>query len=123
MAYDEGLAERVRRALQGRNDVVEKRMFGGCAFLVSGSMACGITAHDLMVRVGPERYEAALSRPHARPMDFTGRPLRGMVYVTAEGLRTDASLASWIEEAVLVATSAPKKSTPKRSSRAERPGR
>lgn len=118
MAFDEKLAQRIRRALDGRADVVEKKMFGGIAFMVSGRMACGVTSRDLMVRVGPERYEAALSRPHARPMDFTGRPLRGMVYVGPEGLRTDAVLEGWVAEAVLVATSSPKKPTPARSGRA-----
>jgi TfoX/Sxy family transcriptional regulator of competence genes len=117
MAYDEELAERVRRALQGRTGVVEKKMFGGLAFLISGSMACGVTAADLMIRVGPERYEAALSRPHVRLMDFTGRPLRGLVYIAAKGVQTDASLASWIAEAVEVATSTPTESSPKRTRR------
>lgn len=120
MAYDEALAERVRGELEGRANVVEKKMFGGIAFMVSGSMACGVIADDLMIRVGPERYEAALARPHARPMDFTGRPLRGMVYIAAEGLRTDASLATWIAEAVHAAMSGPKKPAPKPSRRIRR---
>ncbi|MDP2674691.1 MAG: TfoX/Sxy family protein [Dehalococcoidia bacterium] len=74
MAYDEELAERVRRALAGRKGISEKKMFGGIAFMLGGNMFCGIVKDQLMVRVGPERYDDALSRPHARPMDFTGPP-------------------------------------------------
>jgi TfoX/Sxy family transcriptional regulator of competence genes len=96
MSYDEKLAERIRRALGPREDVEERRMFGGLAFLRSGRMFCGITADDLMVRVGPERYEAALQKPHVRPMDFTGRPMKGYVYVAPAGRRTDAALRAWI---------------------------
>ncbi|MEO6325678.1 MAG: TfoX/Sxy family protein [Thermoanaerobaculia bacterium] len=108
MAYGEGLAERIRRTLQVRDAVVERKMFGGIAFMVAGSMACGVVGRDLMVRVGPERYDRALERPHVRPMDFTGRPLRGMVYVGSEGLVTESSLASWVDAAVEFALSAPR---------------
>jgi hypothetical protein len=96
MSYDEQLAARIRRCLAGRRDVVEKKMFGGLCFMVGGAMCCGLTKTDFMVRVGPERYEDALAQPHARPMDFTGRPLKGMVYVGPEGTRTDVALARWV---------------------------
>jgi hypothetical protein len=96
VSYDEKLAARIRSMLVVRDDVVEKKMFGGLCFMVGGSMCCGLTKTDFMVRVGPEQYEHALAQPHARPMDFTGRPLKGMVYVSPEGLRTDAALARWI---------------------------
>jgi TfoX/Sxy family transcriptional regulator of competence genes len=96
MSYDEKLAMRLRSMLSIRDDVVEKKMFGGLCFMVSGSMCCGLTKTDFMVRVGLAQYEEALAEPHARPMDFTGRPLKGMVYVAPEGLRTDAALASWL---------------------------
>ena len=79
MPYSEKLADRIRMALDGRDDVVEKKMFGGVAFMVSGSMACGIIGDDLMARVGADQFEVALGRPHARVMDFTGRPLKGFV--------------------------------------------
>ena len=79
MSYDEKLARRIRKTLAATNDVVEKKMFGGLAFLLHGHMFCGIINEDLMVRVGPQQYEAALSQRHARPMDFTGRPLNGYV--------------------------------------------
>lgn len=82
MSYDEALALRIRALLADRSDVVERKMCGGLCFMVNGRMCCGLTKTDFMVRVGPEQYEEALSRPHARPMDFTGRPLTGMVHVT-----------------------------------------
>ncbi len=106
MAYDEGLANRIRTALRGRDDVVEKKMFGGLTFMVAGTMACGVVHDDLMVRVGPDGHEAALAQPHTRPMDFTGRPIRGMVYVDPAGLASDADLAHWVDRAVSVATAA-----------------
>jgi TfoX/Sxy family transcriptional regulator of competence genes len=96
MAYDERLAERVRAVLRGRAGFEEREMFGGVAFLRRGRMFCGIVKGDLMVRVGPERYEDALGRAHVRPMDFTGRPMKGMVYVAAPGLRGEA-LHRWVE--------------------------
>src|SRR3989304_10001362 len=109
MAYDEKLAERVRRALTPRESLVEKKMFGGIAFMLRGNMCCGIVRDDLMVRVGPERHEEALAQPHARPMDFTGRPMRGMVYVTPEGCRTDEALKRWVEQGLNFAETLPPK--------------
>lgn len=81
MGHDERTAERVRRILSGRRDVVEKKMVGGLSFIVNGSMCCGVTGTALMVRVGPEARERALAQPHVRPMEFTGRPLAGFVCV------------------------------------------
>jgi TfoX/Sxy family transcriptional regulator of competence genes len=96
MSYDETLAARIRAVLSSRDDVVEKKMFGGLCFMVGGAMCCGLTKSDFMVRVGPDEYEHALAQPHARPMDFTGRPLKGMVYVAPAGLRTRAGLERWV---------------------------
>jgi TfoX/Sxy family transcriptional regulator of competence genes len=96
MSYDEKLADRIRRALGPREDVEERKMFGGLAFLRGGRMFCGITADDLMLRVGPEQYEKVLQKAHVRPMDFTGRPMKGYVYVAPEGRRTDAALRAWV---------------------------
>lgn len=100
MSFDEKTAERVRRILAPRDDVVEKKMFGGLCFMVNGSMCCGLTRTALMVRVGRDRYEDALAQSHARPMDFTGRPLAGMVYVDPPGYETEAALARWIRRGV-----------------------
>ena len=94
--FDEALAVRIREALRDRMDVTERKMFGGLAFLVRGHMCCGIVGNDLMVRVGAGDHERALAEPHARPMDFTGRPSRGMVYVGAAGVRTKQALRGWI---------------------------
>jgi TfoX/Sxy family transcriptional regulator of competence genes len=96
MSFDEALATRVRRVLAPRSDVTERRMFGGICFLVGGSMACGIVKAELCVRVRPGRHEEALSAPQTRPMDFTGRPMRGFVYVGAAGLADSAALRKWV---------------------------
>ena len=109
MAYDEGLAQRVREALSDQSAVIEKKMFGGLAFMVDGHMCCGVTRETLMVRVGPDAYEAALARPHARPMDFTGRPLKGMVYVDREGHEEDEDLQSWVERGLAFTNTLPAK--------------
>lgn len=109
MAYDEGLAQRVREALSERADLTEKKMFGGLCFLLGGNMCCGITTEDLMLRVGPDAYDSTLARPHAREMDFTGRAMKGMVYVGADGLSDDEALNEWLGIAVGFAGSLPPK--------------
>jgi TfoX/Sxy family transcriptional regulator of competence genes len=96
MAYDVNLAARIRDAIERRTPVVEKKMFGGVAFLVGGHMCCGVVANELCVRVGAARNEEALGRPHARPMDFTGKPMKGYVYVAAAGIRDARALAEWV---------------------------
>ena len=109
MAFDEAVAGRVRDALAGLPDVVEKRMFGGMAFMVRGNMCCGVIGDRLMLRVGPKRYETALSRPHAKAMDITGRPMKGMVYVEPAGFASSRDLKTWIERAMEFALSLPAK--------------
>ena len=109
MAFDETVAGRVRKALAGAQSVVEKRMFGGIAFMVHGNMCCGVIGDRLMLRVGPDGYEAALSRPHAKPMDFTGRPMKGMVYVEPAGFASGGDLKAWIARATGFALSLPPK--------------
>jgi TfoX/Sxy family transcriptional regulator of competence genes len=109
MAYDEGTAQRVRDALIGVDDVIEKKMFGGLCFMVRGHMCTGITIEDLMVRVGPDSYTEALTRPHAREMDFTGKALKGFVYVDARKVDNDAEFESWINLALDFVQSLPPK--------------
>jgi len=95
MAFDENLAERLRLLFRGKYKVTEKKMFGGLAFMVNGHMCCGIVATHLVVRTGPNAFERALKRAHARPMDFTGRPMKGFVYVAPSGYHSERDLKSW----------------------------
>lgn len=120
MPYDERLAERIRRALSGNEAVVERRMFGGIAFLLRGNMCCGVTKDLLMLRLGSQGAEVALGRPHTREMGFTGRPMKGMVYVEPEGVRTEAELRRWLEQAVEFAQTLPEKQKAKRGTPAAR---
>lgn len=96
MAFDEGLAERIRNLLGNRHDVEEKRMFGGLCFMVAHHMSCGIVGDKLMARVGPDNYEKCLTRKHVHEMKFTGKPMKGMVYVEPEGIEEDEDLAVWL---------------------------
>jgi TfoX/Sxy family transcriptional regulator of competence genes len=109
MAYDEGLAQRIRDLLDERRDVTEKKMFGGIAFMVAGHMSVGIIKDDLMVRVGPEAHERLAREPHARDMDFTGKPMKGYLYVAPPGVASDAGLRRWVDRGVAFATSLPPK--------------
>jgi TfoX/Sxy family transcriptional regulator of competence genes len=96
MAYDEGVAERLREVFAGQANIVEKKMFGGIAFMHAGNMCCGIVNDVLMARVGPDAYEEALTRPGAREMDFTGRSMKGFVYVDPDGFAEDDQLREWV---------------------------
>ena len=109
MAYDERLADRVRAALDGQDGLGERKMFGGLAFMLNGNMCCGVVKNDLMIRVGPDAYDDALSQPGARPMDFTSRPMRGMVYVSQKSMADDNALATWVERGAAFAMSLPAK--------------
>jgi hypothetical protein len=96
MAYDEGLAERLRELLVDRPGITEKKMFGGLAFMYRGHMLVGIIDDSLMARVGPDAYVEALRHPLAREMDFTGKPMKGYVYVDPAGFESDADLSRWV---------------------------
>lgn len=109
MAFDTSLAERVRQQLRKQSSLEEKKMFGGLAFMVKGHMCCGIVGNELMVRVGPEQHAEALQQPHTRPMDFTGKPMKGMVYIAAAGLAKDAALRAWVERGLKFVCKLPKK--------------
>ena len=109
MAIDEGLAERVREQLQGLQGLTERRMFGGLVFMLNGNMCMGLVRESLMLRIGPDNYEATLALPYAGPMDFTGKPLRGFIYVAPEGIAEDEDLAAWIERGIAFAGSLPPK--------------
>jgi TfoX/Sxy family transcriptional regulator of competence genes len=114
MAYDERLANRVRRAFGARHDITERKMFGGLAFLCRGRMCCGIVGNDLMVRIPEDQIATVMRGRHVRPMDFTGKPLKGFVYVSPSGFRTAATLRAWLTRGERVAE---EKATKRRPSR------
>jgi TfoX/Sxy family transcriptional regulator of competence genes len=109
MPFDEGLAERVRGILEEHGPASERRMFGGLAFLMRGHMTVGIVKDELMVRLGPDAYGQAVREPHARAMDFTGRPMKGFVFVASPGLESDSDLQRWVERGVAYTSSLPAK--------------
>ena len=109
MAYSQSLAARVRHALRDQGRVLEKRMFGGVAFLLRGNLCVALLDQSLIVRVGPAAYETALAEPHIREFDFTGRPMRGWVVADPEAIDLDADLHRWIERAVAFAQTLPAK--------------
>jgi TfoX/Sxy family transcriptional regulator of competence genes len=109
LAADEETAARVRSLLAARDDVAERRMFGGLAFMVSGNMLCAVGADHLMVRVGREGYEEALRQPHATEMRFTGRAMPGYVTVEPPGYASDEAVARWIGMALRFVTTLPQK--------------
>ena len=109
MAYDEPLAERIQALIGKRRGVTEKRMFGGLAFMLNGNMCCGVVNDRVMLRLGPEGADEALKAPHAEPMDFTGKPMKSMVYLRPEGYEADADLERWVETAMRFAKTLPAK--------------
>lgn len=109
MAYEEGLADRVRKILAVREDVVEKKMFGGLTFMVAGHMCCGVAGDELMLRLGEDAAATALNQPNVRPMDFTGRPLKGMMFVTPDGCADGRALRRWVSKALDFVSALPPK--------------
>jgi hypothetical protein len=109
VAYDEGLADDVRAHLGTRRQLSEKEMFGDIAFLIDGNMAVGVSGDSLMVRVGKDAHDEAVTRPGARIFDMGARPMRGWIVVSPEGFADDAALGAWIDEGVAYAASLPSK--------------
>jgi TfoX/Sxy family transcriptional regulator of competence genes len=123
MAYDLGLADRIRLVLRPAGPFAERKMFGGLCFLVNGRMCCGVMKTDLVLRLTPEAAAEALREPHVRPMDFTGKPMKSMIYVAAAGVDSDSSLESWVKSAEAIARTLPAKVRTKTSrERAHLPG-
>jgi TfoX/Sxy family transcriptional regulator of competence genes len=108
MAYDLKLAERIRSELNGM-PFVEKKMFGGVGLLLNGNLACGVNKDNLIVRVDPEKHNALLKKPHAKPFDLTGKPMKGWLLVEADGVKTDKQLSAWVKEGVEFAVTLPPK--------------
>jgi TfoX/Sxy family transcriptional regulator of competence genes len=109
MAFDEGLVERIRDMVSDEPGLSERTMFGGLCFLANGNMCFGIVDSEIMVRVGPDAYDVALCEPHARQIDFTGRSMRGMLYVDEQGISEDDALAEWLRRGLDFAQSLPSK--------------
>lgn len=109
MPYDEGLAERVRAVVQRRQGITERKMFGGLAFMSNGHMFVGVLGATLMARVAPSEYEQALAEPHVRKMDFTGKPMKGYVFIEPDGLGSDEALDYWVGKSYRFAASLPPK--------------
>lgn len=98
MAYDQWLYERVKNVLtEKRVGFEERRMFGGICFMVDEKMCLGVNNERLMIRLHPDIYEQVLQEPGCRAMDFTGRPMKGFVYVENEGIESDELLGRWIQ--------------------------
>ena len=109
MAYDETLADRIRAAVTALDgNVTERKMFGGLAFMLNGHMFAGVVGQALMLRLGEPAASHALSRPHVREMDFTGRPMKGMVFIEPDGLNGTA-LQRWVTDAAAFVQSLPAK--------------
>ena len=108
MAYSEKLAERIRAQLN-ETSFVEKKMFGGIGFLLNGNMACGVNKDNLIVRIDPEKQNTLLKKPHAKPFDLTGKPMKGWLVVEADGVKTDKQLSSWVKEGLEFALTLPPK--------------
>ena len=111
MAYDEALAQRVRETLRNKRGITERKMFGGVAFMLRGHMFVGISEGSLMARIGPQNYDRALGMAGAREMDFTGKPMRGYVFVGPEGLKSPAALKRWVQLCADFAATLPPKDT------------
>jgi hypothetical protein len=108
MAYSMELAGRIRAELSGI-PFVEKKMFGGVGFLLKGNMACGVNKENLIVRIDPEKQSELLEKPHAKPFDLTGRPMKGWLLVEPEGIGTLEQLSAWVKEGVEFALTLPPK--------------
>lgn len=101
MAYDEYLADRIRKGLNDlRIPFNEKHMMGGITFMVNDKMCLGIVKEDLMVRIDPDFHEEAITLPGCRTMDFTHRPMKGFVFVSPEGIDLEEDLDFWIDKAL-----------------------
>lgn len=109
MPYNELLAIRIQKVLAKAPGITSKKMFGGIAFMVDGKMAVGVIKDDLMLRLDPAEAARALNQPHTRPMDFSGRPMAGYIYVAPGGTASDAALRKWVEGSVAFTKTLPAK--------------
>jgi len=105
----------VRKLLQNRSTLTERKMFGGIAFMLNGNMCCGVLRDELIVRVAPEHYDATLAKAHTRKFDFTGKPMQGFVVVRPKGTATAKALKGWVEQRVAFVRSLPRKPKKKKA--------
>ena len=110
MVYDEKVALRIRNVMAKQKGSDERKMFGGLSFFVNGKMCIGILKNDLVVRIDPKDSDKLLKMPHVRPMDFTGKPMKGFVYVAPKGYNTDKMLSFWIKNGIEFSKTLKKKS-------------
>ena len=113
MAYDEALAQRIQKITATKKSFTEKKMFGGLCFLYKGNMCCGIVDNKLMLRIGKDAYENCLKEVYTQEMTFTGKPMKGMIYVLPKGFSDSRQLKKWIEKALLFVKTLPDKSSGK----------
>ncbi len=109
MAYDEELGARLREIVAEQGEFREQKMFGGLAFMVGGHMCCGVIKDDLVVRVDPEQSEKLLKDKNARPMDFSGKPMKGFLYISPAGTSTEKRLRRWVDEGLAFVSGLPPK--------------
>ncbi len=109
MAYNEAVADQVRGVLKRRRGISERKMFGGIAFMLHGNMICGVVKKDIVLRLGEDRAAKALQEPHIRKMDFTGKVIKTMVYLSPQGYQSEDELRSWVGRAFDYVKSLPPK--------------
>lgn len=100
MAYSETVAQRIRVMFEGSTMVAERKMFGGLAFMINGNMCVGVLDDLLVLRLGEEGTTKALQEPHTRPMDFTGTPMKSMIYIDPKGFASEKGLQQWMQKAI-----------------------
>jgi len=126
-SYDEKLSARVRTSIEGKGRIEERMAFGGLTFMLDGKMCVGVEKTRLMVRIDPAKHDALIARPGAGPMDFTGRPMRGFLWVDARGLPNSGTLDFWVNESVAFVRTVPartkKKKEPAGAPRKAKPAR
>ena len=96
MAYNEKLNDRIREAMASLKKVEEKYMFGGVCYMLNGKMCVGVVKDEMMCRIDPDVYEESLEKDGCREMVFTGRPMKGYVFVGEEGMKTKKQFDHWI---------------------------
>ena len=109
MGYDPQVADRVWKLLVEIENVTERKMFGGVAFMMDGNMCCGVVDDRVVLRLGNDKAAKALEEPNIEPMDFTGRPVRSMFYLESAGHRRDADLRKWVRRAASFTATLPPK--------------